>query len=307
MSQLPEHELERLWLDLRELETVDGELQRAVFRQLVHVLQAGDPPSFGGLDYVDEVLARTLATQDASDVVDRIARGGEQRPFAFLDHVALDRIVAVLQGESPQLLAIVLADLAPRLAARVIERLPDDVQADVTARIARLGDLDPEIVEFLSGSLREKLSGSLEHELPAAGGVEALAAILNYTEQSTERAVVDYVDARDEALAAELRARMFTFEDIVKLDSRAIQLLLREVNRSDLLLALRGSKPMLQERILSNLSPRAAALLVEEMELHPPVPRRVIDEARGRIRAAAMALDEAGAITIPRAGDIIIA
>jgi flagellar motor switch protein FliG len=189
------------------------------------------------------------------------------------------------------------------LAAKVMELLPPELQADVAVRIATMGQTSPEVVKEVARVMEGKLETVLQREWAAAGGVRSLAAILNAANRTTERNILDHLQSEDEAVANEVRGLLFVFEDILQLDDRALQMVLREVDAKDLGLAMRGASTEVQEKILSNMSQRGAEMLREEMEYMPPQRRKVVEEAQSKIVAVVRKLDDAGELVISRGGD----
>jgi len=209
-----------------------------------------------------------------------------------------------LTAEHPQTIAMVVAQLPnTTLAAKVMELLPPDLQADVAVRIATMGQTSPEVVKEVARVMEGKLETVLQREWAAAGGVRSLAAILNAANRTTERNILDHLQQEDEAVANEVRGLLFVFEDILQLDDRALQMVLREVDAKDLGLAMRGASTEVQEKILSNMSQRGAEMLREEMEYMPPQRRKVVEEAQSKIVAVVRKLDDAGELVISRGGD----
>src|SRR6185437_5057370 len=196
---------------------------------------------------------------------------------------------------------LVVASLHATLAAQVLAHLEEDEQAEIALRIARMGETSPEVVRLVEGVVRAKLVAvGPSADIAATGGVGSLAEILNQVDRSTERIVLDAISTADEELGEEVRRRLFVFEDVAKLDDRAIQLILREADQKDLALALRGVVDEVKNRILGNMSERAAAMLAEEMEIMPPQRRRVVEESQGRIVAIVRRLEEADELVVSR-------
>ncbi len=222
------------------------------------------------------------------------------RPFEFLRRTPPEQIVNFLRNEAPQTIALVVANLHTTLSAQVLQHLPEAQQADIALRIARMGETSPEVVKQVEDVIRQKLASVVQQEYSVAGGVKSLADILNAVDRSTERNVLDSLTETDEELAAEVRRLLFVFEDVVKLDDRSIQLVLREADQKDLALALRGVNEEVKDRVLANMSERGSQMLLEEMEYQPPQRKRVVEEAQGRIVAIVRKLEEAGALVIAR-------
>jgi flagellar motor switch protein FliG len=224
----------------------------------------------------------------------------EMRPFEFLRKTPPEQLVTFLRNESPQTVALVVANLHTTLASQVLSHLPGSEQAEIALRIARMAETSPDVVKQVESVMKRKLDSVVQQEYSTAGGIKSLAEILNHADRSTERNVLDALTESDEELAAEVRRLLFVFEDIVKLDDRSIQLVLREADQKDLALALRGVNDDVKERILSNMSERGATMLVEEMAYMPPQRKRVVEDAQGRIVAIVRKLEEAGALVLSR-------
>jgi flagellar motor switch protein FliG len=220
------------------------------------------------------------------------------RPFEFLRRTPPEQIVAFLRSESPQTIALVVANLHTVLSAQVLAALPERLQPDIALRIARMGETSPAVIQQVEDVVRKKLTAVVQQEYSAAGGVKSLADILNHADRPTERNVLDHLAATDQELAEKVRRMLFVFEDIVKLEDRAIQQVLREANQKDLVLALRGVPDEVKSKLLENMSERGAAMLQEEMELQQPQRKRDVDEAQGRIVAVVRRLEEAGTIVL---------
>ena len=300
-KHLRDDEIESLSLEMAGLHRVDPRATEVVFEELAATVEAYDSLLSGGVDYAREVLERALGPERALEIIGRLSSVIEMRPFEFLRRTPAEQLVTFLRNESPQTVALVIANLHTTLASQVLSNLPGSEQAEIAIRIARMGETSPEVVKQVEGVMKKKLDSVVQQEyVRAAGGIKSLAEILNRTDRSTERNVLDSLTEADEELAAEVRRLLFVFEDIVKLDDRSIQLVLREADQKDLALALRGVNDDVKERILSNMSERGATMLVEEMAYQPPQRKRVVEEAQGRIVAIVRKLEEAGALVLSR-------
>jgi flagellar motor switch protein FliG len=300
-KHLRDEEIETLSLEMAGLHRVDPRTTEVVFEELAATVEAYDSLLSGGVDYAREVLERALGPERALEIIGRLSSVIEMRPFEFLRRTPAEQLVTFLRNESPQTMALVIANLHTTLASQVLSNLPGSEQAEIAIRIARMGETSPDVVKQVEGVMKKKLDSVVQQEyVRAAGGIKSLAEILNRTDRSTERNVLDSLTEADEELAAEVRRLLFVFEDIVKLDDRSIQLVLREADQKDLALALRGVNDDVKERILSNMSERGATMLVEEMAYQPPQRKRVVEEAQGRIVAIVRKLEEAGALVLSR-------
>jgi flagellar motor switch protein FliG len=297
---LGEAEVEALSLEIAKARKVPADRCREVIEEAVETVLAEEYLAEGGVDYARSVLQRSLGSARAEEIIGRLAATIERRPFEFLRRTPAEQIHVFLRNESPQTVALVIANLHTTLAAAVLSLLDAEEQAEVARRVAMMSETRPEVVEQVETVMRQKLSSVIAQEYAAAGGVKSLADILNNSDRTTERNVLDELARTHGELAEEIRLLLFTFEDVVKLDDRSIQMILKEVDQKDLAIALRGVPEEVRQRIFSNMSERGAELLKEEIEFQPPQRRRVIEEAQGRIVGIVRRLEEAGAIVISR-------
>jgi flagellar motor switch protein FliG len=301
-SHLGETEVEALSLEIAKSRKVPAETCRDVITEAVETVLAEEYVAEGGVDYARNILERSLGASRADEIIGRLAATIERRPFEFLRRTPPEQIHVFLRNESAQTIALVVANLHTSLAAQVLSLLDPADQAEVARRVAKMAETRPEVVEQVEAVMRQKLSNIIAQEYAAAGGVKSLADILNHSDRTTERNVLDELAKSETELAEEVRLLLFTFEDVVKLDDRSIQMVLKEVDQKDLAIALRGVGEDVRSRIFSNMSERGAELLKEEIEFQPPQRRRVIEEAQGRIVGSVRRLEEAGAIVISRGG-----
>src|SRR5271165_1813767 len=297
LQRMGEDEIESLSMEMASLNSVGAETTDSIFGELA-ALAGQDQGVAGGLDFARGVIERALGPQRAAEVLGRLSARTERPPFDFLQRVPPERSAALLRSESPQTIALVLASLHTTLAAQVLARLPERQQPDIALRIARMGETSAQVVQQVEEVIRHKLTAVAEREYSAAGGTKTLAEILNHSDRTTERAVLEQLAEADQQLAEEVRGMLFVFEDIVKLEERAVQQVLREADQKDLVLALRGAPENVKEIVLTNMSERGAEMIKEEMEIQPPQRKRDIDAAQSRIVAVVRRLEEAGAIVI---------
>ncbi len=298
MQRMEEDEIESLSMEMARLSSVGAETTEAVFGELAAEAGTGSSAVTGGIDFARGVIERALEPEQAAELLGRLASASETRPFEFLRRVAPERIATLLRGESPQTVALVLASLNANLAAGVLARLPEPEQPDIALRIARMGHAGTRVIQQVEQVIRRKLGATVERKYSASGGAKTLAGILNHADRTTERNVLESLLGADQHLAEEVRGMLFVFEDIVKLDERAIQQVLRDVDQKDLVLALRGAPDSVMEVVLANMSERGAAMLKEEMEVQQPQRKRDVDEAQGRVVAVVRKLEQEGAIVI---------
>jgi len=298
LGRLSEEEIESLSVEMARLTAVGAETTESVFSELAALSADGAAGASGGLEFAREVIEKALGPERAIELLGRLSGSSEARPFEFLRTVSPDRIAGLLRSESPQTIALVLASLRTSLAASVLARLPEAQQPDIALRIVRMSQPSTAVIERVEDALRHRMGAVADREYAATGGTKALAGILNHAERSVERNVLENLAGTDKALADEVRGMLFVFEDIVKLEERAIQQLLREVDQKDLVLALRGAPEELVAVVMENMSERGAAMLREEMEIQQPQRKRDVDAAQSRIVAVVRRLEEAGTIVI---------
>ena len=305
-ERLRDEEIESLSLEMAKLQFLEPGVADTVIDEMAATVEAYDSLNAGGVEYAREVLERALGSDRAKEIIGRLASVIEKRPFEFLRRTPPEQVVTFLRNESPQTVALVIANLHTTLAAQVLSSLPDTEQPEIALRIARMSETSPDVVKQVESVMKQKLANIVQQDFSAAGGVKSLAEILNHADRSTERNVLDSITETDESLGAEVRRLLFVFEDVTKLDDRAIQLILREADQKDLALALRGVDDEVKERILANMSERGAQMLVEEMEYQPPQRKRDIEEAQGRVVAIVRKLEESGAVVLSRSDDDIV-
>ena len=301
LQHLPNEEIEAISLEMAKLRTVDPSQSNQVLAEFVHTIDALELAAEGGVDFAREVLERSLGSEGAAEIIARLSATMERRPFEFLRKTPPEQIIAFLNSESPQTIALVIANLHTTLAAQVLSELEPEIQADVAARVASMAEISPDVLQVVERVIKQKLSSVITQEYAASGGVKSLAEILNHTDRPTERNILDRLAESNADLAEQIRLLLFTFEDIVKLEDRHVQLVLREVDQKDLALALRGVPQDVKEKVLKNMSQRGAEMLREEMEYQPPQRRVVVEESQGRIVSIIRRLEEAGEIVLGRA------
>jgi flagellar motor switch protein FliG len=302
-SHLGEAEIEELSLEMAKTGEIPREQVEAVLEEVAENSLALSSIAEGGVAYAREVLERALGPERAAEITGRLSAVIEMRPFEFLHRTPPEQIHAFLRNEAPQTKALVISSLHTTLAAEVLALLDEGEQADVSLRIARMSETSPAVIREVETVMRQKLSNVLSEEYAASGGVKSLADILNHADRPTERNVLDTLAESDEELAEEIRALLFVFEDIVKLDDRSVQTVLKDADDADLALALRGVAEEVRQKVLDNMSERRAEMLVEEIEYQPPQRKSVVEEAQGRIVAEIRRLEDSGEIAMSRRGN----
>ncbi|MBM7571819.1 flagellar motor switch protein FliG [Aquibacillus albus] len=307
-KHLTEEEIEKLTLEISSVKKVDSVQKEDVIEQFHQIALAQDYISQGGINYAKSVLEKALGQQEASNIINRLTSSLQVKPFDFARKADPSQILNFIQNEHPQTIALVLSYLDPEQSGQILSELPQEMQADIAKRIAVMDSTSPEIIYEVEQVLEKKLSTTVTQDYTQTGGIQAVVEVLNGVDRSTERTILDALEIQDPELAEEIKKRMFVFEDIVTLDNRAIQRVIREVENDDLRLSLKVSSDEVKEVVFSNMSTRMADMFREEMEFMGPVRLRDVEEAQTRIVAVIRRLEEVGEIVIARGGgdDIIV-
>ncbi|MBB6732848.1 flagellar motor switch protein FliG [Cohnella zeiphila] len=307
-KHLRDDEIEQLTLEIANVRKVDSLEKETILSEFHQICVAQEYISQGGITYAKEILEKALGSQKASDILHRLTATLQVRPFDFARKAEPTQILNFIQNENPQTIALVLSYLLPEQSSAVLSSLPQDKQAEVARRIALMDSTSPEVISQVERVLEQKLSATVTQDYTNAGGIESIVQILNGVDRGTERTILDSLEIQDPELAEEIKKRMFVFEDIVNLDNRSIQRIIRDIENADLQLALKVASEEVREAIFRNMSKRMSDTFKEEMEYMGPVRLRDVEEAQTRIVATIRRLEEAGEIIIARGGgdDIIV-
>jgi flagellar motor switch protein FliG len=303
LAGLSEAEVEELSAEIARL----GKLEPAVAGDVIdefYAMATTKHAGVGGLAYARELLEASLGIERAALILDRLQASMTDMPFNFLSHADPRQLLSYVQYEHPQTIALVLAHIPSALASSILGGLPPEVQSDVAHRIAVMDRTSPDVIRQVEQALQRKLSTVLQpDELSTVGGLEPLVDIINRSDRTTERLILEALEARSPEIAEEIRRRMFMFEDIVNLDDRSIQLVLRQVEPADLATALKGVAETVRDKVTGNLSERGRENLLEEIDLLGPVKVRMVEESQQKIVAVIRSLEDSGQIEIQRGGD----
>lgn len=292
--------LEQVTLDIASLNKVPTAILNGILEEFKAIFQASNYLSAGGMDYAKELLEKAYGGDQAKKILDRLVVLMNSNPFQFFNEADPGQLATSFQNENPQLIALIMAYLKPEHSAQVLNFLPPEVQAQVALKIADMDTTNPEILSEIEKIVESKFSSVVVQDFSKAGGVESLANILNRADRSTERNVIELLEVQSPDLAEEVRELMFVFEDIVNLEDRAIQRILREVDTKDLAMSLKGTKEDVKEKIFKNMSERAQAMLRDEMEYMGPVRAKEVQELQSKIVGIIRTLEVAGEIIIAR-------
>jgi len=301
-KHLRDEEIEELTIEIANIRKVSSEDKAEIISEFHELLVAKDFISSGGIEYAKEVLEKALGSQKALDIIGRLTATLQVKPFDFVRKTDPSQLLNFIQSEHPQTIALIIAYLAPDQAATILSALPPDRQADVAKRIAIMDRTSPDVIRDIERLLERKLSSVVSTDFTSAGGVQSVVDILNRVDRTTEKIIMESLEIQDPEMAEEIKKRMFVFEDIIQLDDRAIQQILRDVESKDLGLALKGSNEEVAAKVTRNMSKRAADMLREEMEYMGPVRLRDVEDAQQRIVNVIRKLEEAGEIVIARGG-----
>ncbi|MGM0411010.1 MAG: flagellar motor switch protein FliG [Bacillota bacterium] len=299
-KHLDDEEIEELTLEIANMRKVNSDVKDKTLREFYQLVEAKDYINRGGIDYARDVLKKALGDEKAKDILERLTATLQVRPFDAIRNTDPSQLLNFIQGEHPQTIALVLSYLQPSQASQVLSSLPQEIQTEVSKRIAVMDRTSPDIIKEVEKVLEKKLSSVVTNEYASAGGIEAIVDVLNQVDRGTEKNILDHLEDDDPELAEEIRQRMFVFEDITVLDDRAIQLVVRQVDSHEIALALKTASDEVKEKLLSNMSNRAREMLEEDMEYMGPVRVREVEEAQQDIVNVIRELEDSGEIVIAR-------
>ncbi len=307
-KHLREEEIEQLTLEIANVRKVESSDKEMILSEFHQICVAQEYISQGGITYAREILEKALGETKASEVLNRLTATLQVRPFDFARKAEASQILNFIQNENSQTIALVLSYLQAEQSAQILSSLPQEKQAEVARRVALMDSTSPEVISQVERILEQKLSATVTQDYTSAGGIESIVQILNGVDRGTERTILDALEIQDPELAEEIKKRMFVFEDIVNIDNRSIQRIIRDIENADLQLALKVASEEVREAIFQNMSKRMAETFKEEMEYMGPVRLRDVEEAQTRIVATIRRLEESGEIIIARGGgdDIIV-
>lgn len=308
LQYLSEADMERLLLAISDTSGISQDVKRMALEEAYALSISGVDMLGGGTEYTRQLLARAVGPRRGAEILERISARMQLSSFDMLRNADAGQVAVLLQEEHPQTIALVLSYLEAKLAADILTEMPNDLQVEVTLRLARMERVSPQVVQVVERNLKHKLSGVLSAaDFRATGGVSFLVKMLNQVNRDVQKRIFEALEPTDPKLVEEIRANLFTFDDLLKLDDRTLQRVLRDVNKQDLVLALKASPDKLRDQVFSNMSQRARESLKEELEILGPQLARDVYAAQRRIVETVRALEEAGEIVVAGgAGDEII-
>ena len=301
-KHLKEDEIEELTLEIANTRSVSPQVKEDVLNEFYQICLAQQYIAEGGIGYAKELLDKALGEDRAKEVITKLTASLQVRPFEFVRKTDPSQLLNFIQDEHPQTIAMILSYLTSAQAALVIGALPPEKQADVAKRIAMMDRTSPDVIKEVERVLEKKLSSLVNQDYTIVGGVDAIVNILNTVDRTTEKHIMESLEIEEPELADEIRKKMFVFEDILLLDDRAIQRVLRDVDNADLGVALMAANEEVQNVIFKNLSKRLAAMIKEDMEFMGPVRMKDVEEAQQKVVSVIRKLEDSGEIVISRGG-----
>lgn len=301
-KHLKEEEIEELTLEIANTRSISPQEKEDVLNEFYQVCLAQQYIAEGGIGYAKELLEKALGEQKAQDVITKLTASLQVRPFEFIRKTDPSQVLNFIQDEHPQTIAMILSYLSPAQSAMILGALTPEKQADVAKRIAMMDRTSPDVIKEVERVLERKLASLLNQDYTIVGGVDAIVDILNTVDRGTEKHIMESLEIEQPELADEIRKKMFVFEDILLLDDRAIQRVLRDVDNNDLGIALKGANEEVQNVIFKNLSKRLSAMIKEDMEFMGPVRMKDVEEAQQKIVGIIRKLEYSAEIVISRGG-----
>lgn len=301
-KHLKEEEIEELTLEIANTRSISPQEKEDVLNEFYQVCLAQQYIAEGGIGYAKELLEKALGEQKAQDVITKLTASLQVRPFEFIRKTDPSQVLNFIQDEHPQTIAMILSYLSPAQSAMILGALTPEKQSDVAKRIAMMDRTSPDVIKEVERVLERKLASLLNQDYTIVGGVDAIVDILNTVDRGTEKHIMESLEIEQPELADEIRKKMFVFEDILLLDDRAIQRVLRDVDNNDLGIALKGANEEVQNVIFKNLSKRLSAMIKEDMEFMGPVRMKDVEEAQQKIVGIIRKLEDSAEIVISRGG-----
>lgn len=301
-KHLKEDEIEQLTLEIANIRNVTPAEKEAVLNEFYEVCLAQQYIEEGGIGYAKDLLQKALGEEKAKEVLGKLTASLQVRPFEFIRKTEASQILNFIQDEHPQTIALILSYLSPVQAAGIISTLAPDKQTDVAKRIALMDRTSPDVIKEVENILEQKLSSLVNQDYTIVGGIDSIVEVLNTVDRGTEKHIMENLEIEEPELADEIRKKMFVFEDILMLDDRSIQRVLREVENSELAVALKGANEDVQNVIFNNMSTRLSAMIREDMEYMGPVRMKDVEEAQQKIVNVIRKLEDSGEIVISRGG-----
>lgn len=302
LKRLPAEAVEEVSREIASLGEVGVNVRSNVFGEFYNLALANAYLTEGGLEYAKTLLRKSLNAEDASRIIKQVTQQVQTTPFSFLQKAESENLLTFIQDEHPQTIALILAHLPSQKASEILVGLPGQKQIEVVKRIANMEQTSPEVIKEVERGLEHRLSDIVSQTFEKAGGVDTVAEILNLADRSTEKGIMEGLEAEDPDLVEQIRRLMFVFEDILLVNDKGIQSVLKEVENEELALALKTASQELKDKILKNMSERAAQLIQEDMQYMGPVRVSDVEAAQQKIVDVVRRLEDAGEIIIAGRG-----
>src|SRR5690242_6885370 len=302
LKRLPEEAVEEVSREIASIREVPGKMRQEVFGEFYNLALANAYVSEGGLDFAKNLLKKSLDERNADRIIKQVTQQVQTTPFSFLQKAESENLLTFIQDEHPQTIALILAHLPAQKASEILVGLPGQKQIEVVKRIANMEQTNPEVIKEVERGLEHRLSDIVSQTFEKAGGVDTVAEILNLADRSTEKGIMEGLEAEDPDLVEQIRRLMFVFEDILLVNDKGIQSVLKEVDNEELSLALKTASQELKDKIFKNMSERAAQLISEDMQYMGPVRVSDVESAQQKIVDIVRRLEDAGEIIIAGRG-----
>lgn len=309
LKTLSEEDLEKLTVEIANLREVPPEIEERVVTECHEIFVARQYISQGGVDFAREILEKAVGNRRALDILNRLESSLHTSGFNLLKNIDPKHLVNFIQNEHPQTISLILTQLAPHQAAGVLAELPPELQSEVALRVAGMEKISPDVIKEVESTLESHFQNTGGRDLSVSGGAKSIAEILNLIETAAEKNILQAIEAENPDLAAEIKNMMFVFDDLILLDDRSVQRLLKEVETKDLAIALKATSDDVKNKIFTNVSERVTVLIKEEMEFMGPMRLSDVEAAQQRIVETIRRLEEEGQIVIAGRGgkeDIVV-
>ena len=310
MRGMREHELEELTIEIANLRDVSPAVENKVIEDCYNIFMARQYVSQGGVDFAMEVLEKVVGGHKAKEIMKRVEGSLRTTGFNLLQTIDPKQLASFIQQEHPQTIALVLTQLKPDQASAVLSEMTPEIQSEVSYRIATMEKISPDVLREIEQTLQTHFASGMSGALDVSGGAKKIAEILNLMETSAEKHIIQSIEAEDTDLAGEIKNMMFVFDDLVLLDDRSIQRVLKEVETKDLSIALKAATDDVKGKIFNNVSDRVGTMIREEMEFMGPMRLSDVEAAQQRVVEAVRRLEEEGQIVVSGRGggkdDVIV-
>lgn len=303
LQSLSDNEIEALTIEIAKQRKITTEDKLAVLFEFEQMMMARKFYSEGGLEYAKHLLEKTVGPGKTLEILAKMGTSLQIQPFEAARTADPTQIATLIQNEHPQTVALILAYLQPAKSAVILQSMTPDTQVEIAKRLALMDRTSPEITKEIENYLEERLSSIIGQDFTSVGGIDSLIGVLNAVERATEKNIIETMEVQEPSLAEEVKKRLFVFEDVVLIDDRSLQRLLKDIDMKDLPVALKGATDEVKEKFFKNMSKRAAEMLKEEMTYMGPVRMRDVDQAQQRIVGIVKKLETAGEVVISRPGE----